>query len=114
MNRPPMRLGPLAFLLTVIAIAMSVLSVLTFSTARADSALANRFARTVRTRYSLEKEAAQMIKERSDEGKGFEFTLEKDGYVLHVRLNDDGDPEIWDIHRQWDYDEFTDDLWDGN
>ena len=52
-NRTPIRLLPLALLLTVISICLTVLAILTFSTAGADLRLAEKYAETVRTRYEL-------------------------------------------------------------
>ena len=54
MKDVPVKLGPLALLLTVISICMTVLAILAFTTARADLSLARTYAETVRERYSLE------------------------------------------------------------
>ena len=53
MNQVPVKLGPLALLLTVISICLTTLAILTFSTARADGRLAERYAETVTLRYEL-------------------------------------------------------------
>ena len=53
MNQVPVKLGPLALLLTVISICLTTLAILTFSTARADWRLADRYAQTVTARYDL-------------------------------------------------------------
>lgn len=57
----PIKLGPLALLLTVISICMTVLAILTFTTARADQNLANTFAQTVQERYALEAEGQEFL-----------------------------------------------------
>ena len=56
MRHVPIKLGPLAVLLTVISICMTTLGVLAFTTARADWSLAEEYADTVRVRYELEAE----------------------------------------------------------
>ena len=53
MNQIPIKLGPLALLLTVISICLTTLSILTFTTARADRRLAEKYADTVTERYDL-------------------------------------------------------------
>ena len=60
-NRTPIRLLPLALLLTVISICLTVLAILTFSTAGADLRLAEKYAETVRTRYELEIEGQEFL-----------------------------------------------------
>ena len=50
MQQIPIKLGPLALLLTVISICLTTLSILTFSTSSADMRLAQRYAETVRER----------------------------------------------------------------
>ena len=49
MKRVPIKLGPLALLLAVISICLTMLALLTCSTARADRRLAEKFAQTVST-----------------------------------------------------------------
>ena len=61
MNRPTVRLGPAAVLLTVIAICLAILAILTFTTARADLRLAEKYADTVRARYALESEGQKYL-----------------------------------------------------
>lgn len=61
MKHVPIRLGPLALLLTVVAICMAVLGLLTFSTARADLAMAQKLAGSVRERYALEAEGQAFL-----------------------------------------------------
>ena len=61
MNKAPIRLGPLALLLTVVSICLAILAILTFTTARADLRLAEKYALTVRERYALEKEGQEYL-----------------------------------------------------
>ena len=53
-GRMPVKLGPLALLLTVISICLTTMAILTFATARADRRLAEKYAATVRLRYELD------------------------------------------------------------
>ena len=54
MKQVPIKLGPLALLLTVISICLTTLAILSFTTASADLRLAEKYADTVQTRYELE------------------------------------------------------------
>lgn len=53
MSRTPIKLGPVALILTVISICLTTLSILTFSTAQADLRLAEKYADTVTERHAL-------------------------------------------------------------
>lgn len=63
MHQIPIKLGPLALLLTVISICLTTLSILTFTTASADMRLAQRYAQTVQERYALEIKGQEYISE---------------------------------------------------
>lgn len=63
MHQIPIKLGPLALLLTVISICLTTLSILTYTTASADMRLAQRFAQTVQERYALEIKGQEYINE---------------------------------------------------
>ena len=63
MHQIPIKLGPLALLLTVISICLTTLSILTFTTASADMRLAQRYAQTVQERYALEIKGQEYINE---------------------------------------------------
>ena len=104
MNDVPVRLGPLALLLAVISICVTVLGILTYATSRADVNLAEKYAQTVRARYSLEKSAQEWAGgfiasdsapdgETPDEDGVYrrEFT-DGEGMILHagVRIGRDG------------------------
>ena len=122
----PIRLGPLALLLTVISICMTVLGILTYTTARADMNLAETYAETVRTRYWLEREGQAWIGDMlsSDEGEEMfpdddgvyreEFSAE-DGTRLHADvLFENGRPVIveWRFEHDWEEDTSIT-VWDG-
>ncbi len=130
MRHVPIKLGPLALLLTVISICMTVLGTLAFATARADWNLAQKYADTVQLRYMLEAEgqrflgtAAQALAKGEDPGEldGAERdedgivwrTFEKGDFRLRVGMSDDGGHLCvvsWRIQRDWEPE--TDmDLW---
>ena len=60
-NKAPVKLGPLALLLTVITICLAILAILTFSTAEADLRLAETSAETVQEKYEREAEGQQFL-----------------------------------------------------
>ena len=62
MRQIPVKLGPLALLLTVISICLTTLAILTFTTAEADRRLADHFAETIETRYRLESQGQAFLK----------------------------------------------------
>lgn len=65
-NHIPIRLGPLALLLTVISICMTILSLLTFSTAGADLRIAEKYGETVQTTYELEQQGQQFLQQADE------------------------------------------------
>jgi len=69
MNQAPIRLGPLALLLTVISICLTTLAILTFSTSQADRRLAQKYADTVTARYELMNRGEDFRKEAQDAQK---------------------------------------------
>ena len=115
MKQVPIKLGPVALLLTVITICLTILALLNSSTASADKRLAEKHAETVRTRYELEAEgqallaefnagsAAPIPFERQADGR-YKALLEKDGTRLHIEVETDG-PDInvlsWIIDKEW-------------
>lgn len=134
MKHIPIRLGPLALLLTVISICMATLGILSFTTARADFSLAEKYAATVQERYALEKEGQSFLREVSDvlaaggslEGlDGAETgpdgithkTLEYEDTRLQVGLAPEGDAGFrvveWRIQKDWEPESSMGDLWDG-
>ena len=61
MRHIPIKLGPLAMLLTVISVCMTTLGILAFATARADWNMAQKYADTIQTRYALEAEGQRFL-----------------------------------------------------
>jgi len=124
MNRIPVRLGPLALLLAVISICLTTLAILTFTTARADLRLAEKYAETVKTRYELEKEGqalrrtaaesgpAALPGERGEDGETH-IVLEKDGTLLRIAFAPDGGVTEWRHEKTWDQDTDIGRLWPG-
>ncbi len=127
MKELPIRLTPLSLLLTVISICMTVLGILTYTTARADMNLAKTYAETVRTRYELEARGQNWIGDMAaaDELTGLtpdedgvireEFRSD-DGLVLHAgAVIEDGRPRIveWRFEHEWEEDTSIGRLWDG-
>ena len=106
-----LRLGPLGLLLTVIAIAMAVLGTLSFTSARADRILTDRFAETVRIRYSLDAKAQDYRRQNDDSDYGTVF--EEDGYELKI-AKEEGDMKHYRLSKIWHSDENIHDLWEGN
>ena len=136
MNQTPVKLGPLALLLTVISICLTILSILSFTTAEADMRLAQKYADTVSSRYELEIQGQQAIKEMADELKagtvpsGFEAdpdgeegvlykTIRQDDMSLVIGITydtDNGEYSIvsWDYDHDWEQKGTIDNLWPGN
>ena len=99
MEETPIRLGPLALLLTVVSICLSVLAILTFTTAWADHALAEQYGETVQTRYALEQQGQRFLAEA--------------GMRLHGALDDSGAVIRWTMDREWTENNTIDGLWPG-
>ena len=127
MKQVPIRLGPLALLLTVISICLTILAILTFTTARADLRLAEKYAQTVRERYALEEEGQEYLADlhagrvsapEPGEDGVCRVELERDGYWLRIGLLDDGQGgyEIvsWRQEKSWEQTETIDNLWSGS
>ena len=128
MNDAPIRLGPLALLLTVISICLTTLSILTYTTARADMRLAERFAQTVQERYELEAEGQTFLKETAEDmAGGAVFMPDPDGILRETITSGDTSLQIglivlpdgyrvrtWKIMRQWTEDTSFGNLWTGN
>lgn len=118
MNRAPVKLGPLALLLTVISICLTTLAILTFATARADRRLAEKYAATVRLRYELDEEGQAWLgdvfeRRVSPAADGaYETVLERDGSTLTIRV-ENGAVTAWRHQRTWEED-LDLDLWPGS
>lgn len=122
MRHIPIKLGPLAVLLTVISICMSTLGILAFATARADLRLAEEYAETVRIRYELEAEgqrflrtAAQALREGREPGELDNAEVDEDGTVWRILENgefrlkvgivpEDGELRVvsWKMQKDWE------------
>lgn len=101
MKQIHVRLGPLALLLTVIVICMTVLGLLAVTTARGDLSMAQRYAESVETRYALDAqgqvflwETAQNpetlnLLEEDREGTRWKV-LSEDGLSLRIGLVEQG------------------------
>lgn len=101
MKQIHVRLGPLALLLTVIVICMTVLGLLAVTTARGDLSMAQRYAESVQTRYALDAqgqvflwETAQNpetlnLLEEDREGTRWKV-LSEDGLSLRIGLVEQG------------------------
>ena len=124
MNEVPVRLGPLALLLTVVSICLTTLSVLTFTTAQADLRLSEKYADTVRERYELEaegqKELGELIEGKTmllQEPDGtYRLELEKNRATLTAVLRESGaglEVISWKHERAWEEDLSIGDLWEG-
>lgn len=119
------QMGSLTILFTVILLCVTVLSVLSLSTARADLALADRYGDHVAQFYELESQGQQFLMQMQEAARtpGADFTdidlpacatmqdgqilavLEQDGLSLTIRLSVSPDTEIqileWSRQAQW-------------
>ncbi|MDD6346809.1 MAG: hypothetical protein PUA52_02205 [Lachnospiraceae bacterium] len=120
----PVRLGPLALLLTVIGIALTVLAVLTFSAADADLNLAEKKADQIRERYLLESDGQAFLaslteKEKAapeSSGRTVEKDLVRGDLTLHIEaVVTEGkvDVTVWQLRKHWEEDTGVD-LWSGS
>lgn len=129
MKELPIKLGPLALLLTVISICMTTLAILTFTTARADMSLADTHASTVAERYELETEGQEVMAKIRKSGlsaAGQEYKAEPVGdgtYVINImrdngfslKIRFDGEYNIleWSSNREWQENTDIGNLWPG-
>lgn len=118
MKQVPIKLGPLALLLTVISICLTVLSILNFTTAQADLRLAEKYAETVSTRYALEVEGQELLRELQnsdpalmdmtrDAAGRWHADLERDGAHLRIAVKKAGDGwqvVEWGQEKEWQED----------
>ncbi len=134
MRHIPIKLGPLALLLAVISICMTTLGILSFTTARADLVLAQKYADTVRSRYELEYqgqmflsnlnetltgggEAGALPDTEIDENGVVWKTITQDDYKLTIGIWPDSETGYrvvsWRLLKEWSADETMGELWDG-
>ena len=127
MKQIPVKLGPLALLLTVISICLTTLSILSFTTARADMSLAEKYAETVRIRYELEAQGQSCLADaqegilppdaETDADGVVWMTLKQDGSILRIGLvSEAGGYRVvsWRHEREWTQDTSIGNLWNGN
>ncbi|MCI8514485.1 MAG: hypothetical protein HFI93_07615 [Lachnospiraceae bacterium] len=132
MREVPIRLGPLALLLTVLSICMTTLGILAFTTARADLSLAEKYADTVRSRYAREAEGMEFLRDvREDLASGTDAAdlegRDEDGVIrkrigdenrglsIGLRVREDGSLEIvsWRLENRWEEAPVPGNLWSG-
>ena len=130
------RLGPIAIFLTVVAMVLSTMAVLTVSTSHADKALTQRFADVTKTRYALEAEGQRFLQQVDEQiagqgeavdaeklgaervDGGVEKELKKNGYTLRIRVSDpdkDGNFTVkqWKIVKDWKVEDPYSNVWQG-
>lgn len=132
MKSTPVRLGPLALLMTVVSICLTILSILTLTTAGADLRLAEKYADSTKTKYALEAQGQEFLRDTDDaladgrdpasldgvkrSSNGYTREIKKDGYTLTVSFTAEGGSyEItdWKLTKEWE--ENTDiNVWSGN
>ncbi len=133
MNHTP-KLGPLALLLTVISICLTIMSILSYTTAGADMRLAEKYADTVSERYALEIKGQELLESAdavissggvpagfsvSDtDGREYFADLKEGDLNLRIGIRTDGsgDYEIisWKYEHDWVQDTRIGNLWSGN
>ncbi len=127
-QQAPVRLGPIALILTVISICLAILAILSFTTARADLRLAEKFAATVSDRYALEREGQTYLGEVSAAlAAGSDLNVDEDGVLRHyltrgdsmlsigLELKGDGWQVVsWRQEQAWEPNLEIGDLWSGD
>ncbi len=134
MGHTGIRLGPLAFLLAVISICMTMLGILAIATANADLRIAGKYADMVKIRYELEAEGHIFLSEagtfaeagaalyllpdtETDTDGVTRKVIRREDWRLHagIRLDEAGKIEIvsWRIDRAWEPEPGMGDLWNG-
>ena len=132
MKQTPVRLGPLALLLTVISICITMLSILSYTSARADLRLAEKYAQTVSDRYELEAEGQRFLavmqkgtipdmlaalEDAEDDAEGIIWkSFEKNGARLRIGLKESGGgfrPVCWKHEKDWEENTDIGELWPG-
>ena len=127
-NDHNIRLGPLALLLTVICICMTVLAILTFTTAGADLRVARNYADTVSARAELDNEGEELLAKLENGAEALEMgfsggsdgvlekILEKGELRLKIGILQDTGKNRWTVvkwehSRNWQPDEDIGKLW---
>ena len=137
------RLGPVAIFLTIVAMVITTLALLTVATSNADRVMAGRFASITQTRYGLEADGEKFLAAvaagdvsgiegaaagalaDADEGTAtgaaaagvYSFVEEKDGYRLEIEAVSAaaGSVEInrWKLSRIWENEDPLENIWKG-
>lgn len=128
------RLGPLAIFLTVVAMVIITMALLTLATSNADMTMAGRFASVTQTRYKLEADGELFMseaaagadfgdgyaadKEIKKTDTGYEFYEELNGYSITVSIKEPdagGNFDIlgWKVSKLWNYKDPVNDIWPG-
>ena len=128
------RLSPFAVFLSVIAIVLTTLAVLTIATTHADKVMAQRFASVTAVRYELEKDGQMFLYEldralesgnadlpeglvREEDGS-FRWQTQKEGYVLQVSLKINEAKQSyrvtgWELKKEWSGSDPIYEIWQG-
>ena len=128
MRQGTVRLGPLALLLTVVVICVTVLGLLALTTAQGDLAIAQRYAESVEARYALEAQGQAFLQQAAEDPRlllaldrdedGLRWkTFTQDGMSLHIALELEADSfrvASWRFTRDdWEPEEELGGLWAG-
>lgn len=131
MKQMPIKLGPLALLLTVISICLTTLAILTFATAQADLRLAEKAAETLQQRYALEVQGQEFLQGLSETDPAdyslmdlernaagiWQAEMREGDAVLRIGFRPavDGKVQVlsWRMEKDWVEDDSLGTLWDG-
>ena len=125
------KLGPLVIFIVIVAIIMTVLALLTFATAKADSATADRYAEVTKIKYALDKAGSEYMMDLDETLKSGGSIMLMDGadqqgrdlyrhtesigdYELTIDFSVSGDSydiKRWKITRVWQEDDSMGNLW---
>ena len=123
----PVKLGPLALIVTVISICLAILAILSYTTAQADLRLAEKTAANVSERYALEREGQAYLGEVGAALKtGSALNVDSDGVLRHELTYGDSvlsiglafEEDSWQIvswrqEQPWEPNLDIGDLWSG-
>ena len=131
MRQVPIKLGPLALLLTIISICLTTLAILTYTTAEADRRLAERYGQTVETRYKLESQGQEFLRDVDrairDNNSPALVPYKTEAYNVYEKIIEDGDASLtvriendqrqsrilsWKMIRSWEEDKEVN-VWNG-
>lgn len=128
------RLGPVAIFLTVVAMVITTLALLTLATSNADRTMSGRFASVTQTRYRLEADGELFLSEAARgtgfgdgyasektvnrTAEGYEFYEELNGYSITVEISEpdsEGQIEVlsWKLSKLWNSEDPINDIWPG-